>query len=263
MKYTTVHINKHEQIAAANKPKKISAAYQPNKHRHSDPGYQDRWTPALEVEKYVANHEETNMNRRKLIASASLIGVTPWMSGCNKIISWLDEKQDTQFEWTEDVPLNDGQTIVVKRSARLSANQIAGGGGGSFNKGMTMEIVSPTLPASAPMPTVWSDVYVPLLLDLDPTTQEWFIVATFFHCDSWKNLGEPPLPYTEYRFRQSKWQRRQLSPEFIGRAANLYIADRPPPQMHLTESGKQSEIKSRSGTGKKYLKIVDQWSTGC
>lgn len=205
------------------------------------------------------------MNRRKLIVSISLIGLTPWMSGCNKIINGLDEKQDTQFEWTEDVPLNDGQTIVVKRTARLSANHIAGGGGGSFNKGMTLEIVPPLLPDGTPMPTAWSDVYVPLLLDRDPTTQEWFIVATFFHCDSWKNLGEPALPYTEYRFRQGKWQRQELSPEIIGRSANLYIADRIPPKMHLTESDKLSETKARPGMSREFKEIVSTWPSivGC
>jgi len=203
------------------------------------------------------------MNRRKYIAFVAFIGATPWVSGCSKIINWLDEKQDSQFEWTEDVQLSDGQTIVVKRSARLSPNNIAGGGGGSFNKGMTLEIVSPSPVTSTPVPIVWSDVYVPLLIDHDAKTQEWFIVATFFHCDGWKNLGEPPLPYTEYRFRQGKWQRQDISSEVIGRMSNLYIASRPPKNPHLTVANKISILRDRPGTGRRFLTIVSGWQGNC
>jgi len=30
------------------------------------------------------------------------------------------------------------------------------------------------------------------------------MVATFFHRDSWYELGRPTLPYTEYRYRNGR-----------------------------------------------------------
>lgn len=200
------------------------------------------------------------MHRRRFLSLSAMAGITPTLGGCEKISDWLDATQENRFEWTEDVPLIDGRTLVVKRSARLSANSIAGGGGGSFNKGMTLEIASPRLPDT---PAAWSDVYVPLLLDQDPKSKEWILVATFFHCDSWYNLGSPPLPYTEYRFRQGRWQRQALSTDLIGRLANLYIADQKPKTSHLTESYKRSDIANHPGTSKEYLMVTDNWSSGC
>lgn len=185
------------------------------------------------------------------------------MGGCNKVITWLEENQEDQFSWSEDIQLSNGETIVANRTARLSANMIAGGGGGSFNKGMTLTITPSNYLGRPAEPMTWSDLYVPLLLDYDEKKQEWFIVATFFHCDSWNNLGRPPLPYTEYRFRKNVWQQQELSPELIGRTTNLYIADQPPPKNHLTISEKWIIIKRRPGIGKKYLSIINQWSTGC
>lgn len=200
------------------------------------------------------------MHRRRFLSLSAMAGITPVLGGCERISDWLDAAQENRFEWTEDVPLIDGRTLVVKRSARLSANSIAGGGGGSFNKGMTLEITSPKL---ADAPAAWSDVYVPLLLDQDPKSKEWILVATFFHCDSWYNLGRPSLPYAEYRFRLGKWQRQALSAELIGRIANLYIADQKPKTHHLTESYKRSDVEDQPGTAKKFLKIIAEWQTNC
>lgn len=199
-----------------------------------------------------------DMKRRTLISTLATASTAPLLGGCDKLIEWMDRSQDTVFDWTEDVPLQNGTMAVVKRTARLSANHIAGGGGGSFNRGMTLQITSPQ---QKELPGPWSDVYVPLLLDYDSETNEWFLVATFFHCDSWYNLGRPALPYTEYRFRQGRWQRQDLSPKLIGRKANLYIADHPPKAPHLTTPAKQDEVEP--GTGKEYLMIVSQWASGC
>ena len=122
----------------------------------------------------------------------------------------------------ENVKLEGGEQIVIERSAKLRANAIAGGGGGSFNEGMTLLITKPIKPDN---PGQWSAKYVPILLDRDPATQEWVIVATFFHCQSWEALGRPKLPYTEYRYRQGAWVQQTLSPQWIGREINVLPYD--------------------------------------
>ncbi len=131
----------------------------------------------------------------------------------------------TTTTWTEDVKLEGGEQIVIERSAKLRANAIAGGGGGSFNEGMTLLITKPIKPDN---PGQWSAKYVPILLDRDPATQEWVIVATFFHCQSWEALGRPKLPYTEYRYRQGAWVQQTLSPQWIGREINVLPYDGAP-----------------------------------
>ena len=175
---------------------------------------------------------------------------------------------DPRMEWSEQVKLQSGEVIVVARTAKFSENWIAGGGGGSFNKGMTLQVVQPERPDN---PGLWDARFVPIVLDRDPQTQEWFIVATFFHCDSWYELGRPKLPYTEYRFRNGQWVRLPLTPKWIGRGANVLPAD-------LTDRADIAEAKptltverkermfhvSSMPLDSKFRSVVDKWrSSGC
>src|ERR1043165_1749729 len=58
---------------------------------------------------------------------------TTLLSGCG----------DANLEWKEEVRLQTGDLIVVGRTAKFSENWVAGGGGGSFNKGMTVAFIQP------------------------------------------------------------------------------------------------------------------------
>ncbi len=184
---------------------------------------------------------------------------------------------DWPFSWKEDVQLHSGEVIVIQRSATLSANYIAGGGGGSIVRNMTIEFIKPSLapaelPASATLPsaatvasyptTAWHSRFVPAIIDRDPDNQEWFIIGTFFHCDSWYEIGRPKLPYTEFRYRNGRWQRQPLSEKFIGRPTNLHIADRNLADPHLSFDLKNYAL-SRPGIGAEYLHIANEWHSGC
>ena len=109
---------------------------------------------------------------------------------------------------------------------------------------------------------------MPIILDRDPATEEWFVVATFFHCDSWYELGRPKLPYTEYRFRNGRWVQQPLTPQWIGRAANVLPSD-------LSNKGVIAETKpvltverkegilNNPAISPEYKRVVDTWSSGC
>lgn len=169
------------------------------------------------------------------------------------------------MEWNEQVRLQNGDAIVIARTAEFHENSIAGGGGGSFNKGMTFQISQPTKPDN---PGPWSARFVPIIFDRDPQTQEWFVVATFFHCDSWYELGRPRLPYTEYRFRDGRWVQRPLEEKWIGRATNVLPAD-------LSDKGAIAEtrpiltveqkerILTNPAISPEFKRVVSSWSSGC
>lgn len=173
---------------------------------------------------------------------------------------------DPSMNWREEVQLQSGEVIVIKRTAKFSENWIAGGGGGSFNRGMTIDFDSPDKPDN---PTVWSSLYDPLIIDQDPITKEWLIIATFTHCDGWYNIGRPKLPYTEYIFRNGKWEQGTLNPNLIGRLANLLLVDSSEiktinssrPIVKIAE--KQKRITARSGIPPEYKSILNEWTTGC
>lgn len=129
---------------------------------------------------------------------------------------------------------------------------------------MTLKLAEPgTLPTFE----AWSDVYVPILLDQDSDTLEWTIVATFFHCNSWYDLGRPSLPYTEYRFSQGKWVRHPLSPKWIGRTVNLLPADLSMKAL-LEETRpvlnvERQQARIGSILTPEYKRIVAAWKTTC
>ena len=192
--------------------------------------------------------------RRPLCALiAALAGITA--TGCSG---------NSEYAWREEVRLQDGQLLVVERTARYEENWVAGGGGGSFNKGMTLRI--PPSAASAPA-TVWSDRFVPLLLEREPVTHEWVLIATFFHCDSWYDLGRPPLPYTEYRYRAGQWVRQPLSPQWIGLKANVLAADPSDKAVLISKEvltvERKKALVENSLMAPEYKGVVDNWSSGC
>jgi hypothetical protein len=124
---------------------------------------------------------------------------------------------------------------------------------------MTVEIVDPIRPGN---PGPWSAKFVPLVFDRDPRTQEWFMVATFFHCDSWYALGRPKLPYIEYRFRQGQWVQQPLTPERMGVPANMFTGMGPKGVKNLTAEEKTSRLNDPT-ISPKYKSVTDKWQHGC
>lgn len=171
---------------------------------------------------------------------------------------------DTTMKWKEKVDLHNNETIIVERTATMKSNWIAGGGGGSINRGMTLKVIQPARPDN---PGMWSDHFVPILLDRDPDNGEWFIVATFFHCDEWYELGRPPLPYTEYRFRGGSWVRQPLSAKWIGREVNVLPADLSDRELLKEKPVLSTEqkrlVQSRPMISDKFVRIVGMWKTSC
>lgn len=153
--------------------------------------------------------------------------------------------------------------MVVERSAPFSENWVAGGGGGSVNKGMSLRIMQ----GSAEAPSVWSECFVPILLDIDPKTREWVIVATFYHCGNWYELGKPKLPYVEFCYREGRWTRQALTDQWIGHPANVLALD-PGDKAHLTNSKvltveRKEAIVKASAMAPKYQRVMERWRTGC
>jgi hypothetical protein len=171
------------------------------------------------------------------------------LSGCGK----------SQIEWKEEVKLQSGEVIVVKRTAKSKDFGEIGGPGGWENEGMTVQIIQPLQPDNPP---IWDAKYVPLLFDRDPVTREWFMVGTFISCTSWYDLGRPKLPYTEYRLKNDKWLQQALSPDLIGRQGNMLTHIRSGGEPDHTIASKEA-INARPTAAPEYRKIVERWSTSC
>jgi hypothetical protein len=165
---------------------------------------------------------------------------------------------NVDVSWKEEVKLSDGQVIIVKRTAEGKALGEIGGPGGWRATRMTLEIDRPRLPTNPP---AWSQRWVPMVFDYDARAKEWFVVATFYTCVDWRDLGRPKLPYLHYRARDGRWEEAPLGTHLIGTKANLLTG--------VDASGEPGlvtiDAKERRDRGAyiSYREIVGVWTAGC
>jgi hypothetical protein len=216
----------------------------------------------------TARHPSADLIRIKTLAcflrkSCSVLGRSGWLfdgvlkgamlavlialSGCGRI------------SWKEEVQLGSSEVIVVQRTAKAESFGEIGGPGGWENRGMTVEIVQPEM---SDKPPIWDFPFVPLVFDRDRRTGEWFMVATFYSCTSWYDLGRPRLPYVEYRLQQGKWVAQALSRELIGREANMLTSIRSSGEDDHTLASKRAILRDPT-IALEYRRIVGTWSTTC
>ena len=163
------------------------------------------------------------------------------------------------IEWKEEVQLQSGEIILVKRTAKTKAFGEIGGPGGWENEGMTVEVVKPL---NSENPPKWEFPFVPLVFDRDTNTKQWFMVATFYSCQSWVALGKPALPYTEYRVINGKWVQQALSKELIGRQANMLTSIRSsgePDHTLRSKAAADSDVR----IAPKFRRVVEHFSSNC
>lgn len=182
---------------------------------------------------------------------ALILMVLGLLAGCSPKIS----------TWQEEVQLQSGELLTVKRTISFKEYQPLGGGGGGSNTPVsTLEVLSPRGP-DTPKPWDYPPL-LPMVFDRDPATKEWFIVATFYMCQAWYDLGRPKLPYAEFRYRNGQWVQQPLSEKFIGRATNMLIPSQADVDRdHSLESKRQ--IMGDPAIAKQYLRVVPIWQTNC
>lgn len=166
---------------------------------------------------------------------------------------------NSQFEWTEEVQLVNGDRLTTRRTAIAKPFGQIGGPGGWENEGMTLEIIAPV---ATDNPSRWSARFVPLIFDRDVDTKEWFIVATFYSCTSWYDLGRPKLPYTEFRFRNGRWLQQPLSASLIGRAGNMLTDVRSGGEPNHTLDSKRGRMNDPA-ISKRFKVVSETWTNNC
>jgi hypothetical protein len=163
------------------------------------------------------------------------------------------------LKWSEEVQLEDGPVIVVKRAAQGEIRREIGGPGGWKPTEITIDFSSINM---GKRPPNWKAAYVPVLLDYQTPDEKWSVVATFAYCDGWYDLGRPALPYIEYQsIRGGNWQIIPLEQRLIGRATNLLSGMRSggePPYISLQD--KKSRDRKAAD---KYRQILSIWRTTC
>jgi len=153
-------------------------------------------------------------------------------------------------EWTEDVLLDNGTTIVVKRS--VTFNETTPVSGGTYVAEETEAVIEFT-GALEKLPP-WSQPLMALAMYQDNSTNEWVIVGSTTSCDVWRRRGKPKPSYWEFRFRNGVWREEHLSTASIGRKSNLLFENRHLELRHVTTDDKK-RLQSDPQIGRKYREI--------
>jgi hypothetical protein len=126
----------------------------------------------------------------------------------------------TTASWSEEVRLDDGSTLEVRRRATYSVeNSWAGDAPSAIEKTSTLKFPGSQVPCRE-----WRQSLTPLLLYIDKATGDCVIVATTTSGARYDLHGTPPSIYWEFRSRGGKWQEVPLSESSIGRKTNLYFS---------------------------------------
>lgn len=121
--------------------------------------------------------------------------------------------------WTEDVQLDDGSVIMIKRHVKFrTSNSWAGDVPRAEDRRVTLRFTG----ALSDFPA-WDMPLMPMVLYQDASTKEWVIVARTNRCERWLAWGKPFPPYWEYHLAAGQWRQRPLSAASKGRSTNLLI----------------------------------------
>jgi hypothetical protein len=163
----------------------------------------------------------------------------------------------TQRQWTEDVVLDDGSTIVVKRTVKFNETDALGGGAhNTIEKEATIAFTGDL--ASLP---AWSQALMGMVLYRDATQNgQWVIVATTTTCDIWSARGEPRSQYWEFRLGSQGWREVPLTAASIDRPTNLYKGYNSLKASHVTPELRRQydELAAKS-----YLFVRAQAKSNC
>jgi hypothetical protein len=184
-----------------------------------------------------------------------------WMLAlCGLLLCGCDfQAKPTTREWTEDVLLEDGSTIVVKRMASFKeTNSLSGDAYNAVETGATIAFTGEL----AKLPP-WHAPFMALVMYQDKETKEWVVVATTTSCYVWNTHNEPEPMYWEFRLTDRGWHEIPLSSASIGRPANLlhrYQQDLG--TQHVTVKVRQNR-ESDIGIGKEFRSILADDKVNC
>ncbi|UQY89507.1 hypothetical protein LQE85_10005 [Stenotrophomonas rhizophila] len=172
------------------------------------------------------------------------------MGGCSRMSE----------SWKEEVRLSDGRLIVVKRTAKGTITRdIAMRATGWKPKETTLRIAQVD---GAAKPPVWRSFLIPVVMDYDPASSTWSVVATYMWCSTWYDMGRPVSPYVQYiSVGGEAWRVVPLQPGLVGRRANLLTHIRPTGESGLVRE-QYKEMHWRTSSDQ-YKSISTSWKTSC
>ena len=132
------------------------------------------------------------------------------------LLSGCGESVPAETSWREEVQLEDGTKIWVRRTVVGEAYTELGGISAYEVSNRTVEVIN------APglgKPPVWSAKWRTLVLDRDKDGV-WYIVVSPVDREGWANL-HTKLLYAQFKAIDGQWRQVEIDPKLDARTANL------------------------------------------
>jgi hypothetical protein len=119
-------------------------------------------------------------------------------------------------KWVEQVKLEDGEVVLVRRSEIAELRFEIGGPSSAFPLGETLEIFvdGKALP-------VWKDEREPLLLMRHPFTKDFVLVTSTGDSRVWARHDRPMNQYWMFRLYSGRWIEEPIADFVFGRPTNI------------------------------------------
>ena len=155
------------------------------------------------------------MNRiaRSVVGLCVLLGLV----SCE---GWWDGSGTRHLVWTEDVVLASGERVTVAREQDVFFQKSMADGVGT-DRGRRSLVRSVLPDGSFPE---WSAPLIPQVLDRDPASGRWFLIATMGWCETWNRNGEPLPPYWGFAVVDGRWVRAAIPDSLWGTRSNLLVS---------------------------------------
>jgi hypothetical protein len=189
----------------------------------------------------------------RLWAGIALIALQILLSSCSST---------KQIEWKEEVLLQTGEAIIVKRVIQMQEDFELSQGRNWVPREQKLNIKHPLL--NNGQEAIWALDAVPIILDYDIQRKQFFIVATIALCEQDRALGRPRPPYLLFEFSGGEWRQVELRPVLEGKTANLLITNYLKVDGRTVIEKQKREIhESTPGLSPGRLKVLLQYPITC
>jgi hypothetical protein len=147
--------------------------------------------------------------------------------------------------WTETVSLSSGETVTIERHVRFRTYSVFGLGGQSSGP---LDEVDRIAMIGARGFVAWTAPIRPMLLDRDPDTNEWIVVAADEQggpANLWADNGRPCPPQWAFRLRDGQWFIQPVPVNLLGRRPNLLVDLRVSDDAKFSRASFPAEVVAR------------------
>jgi hypothetical protein len=147
--------------------------------------------------------------------------------------------------WTETVALASGEMASIERHVRFQTYSVFGLGGQSSGPVDEVDSIAMVGPANF---VSWTGPIRPMLLDRDPDTNEWIIVAADEQGgpgNLWGANGKPCPPQWAFRLHDGQWYIQPVPVNLLGRGPNLLVDLRVSDDAKFSRASFPAEVVAR------------------